>query len=213
MALDKEIVPLNIEELEDDCLMWKNMRYTLPQIRKLIRGKYGIERSTMHISRMAKKAALRAVEEENFKDYAIQQIKGISELNAIHDKVEKMIDEKVIIYKYIKESGEEVVEYKTIPPMVIAQLANVVVNILEKKNQIRGISNSSLQMQVINQYMQNNKQVDAREQFQNLDPAIQEELRKLLQDPDEVQKEELTEDEYNKIDNEYIEGVILDDNK
>lgn len=180
---------LEIQKLQDECLNWRNQNFKLEEIRQFILDKYNEERTIMQIGRWIRTASARRVQDDNLMDINFKHVKGMNELDALQRRIEQMLDAKVVTYEYEKlVKGKKVkkVSYKEISPMALAGLANSLLLVLDKKNQIRGLNNNQIQMLVQQTHNTYSNQITIGEEFKHLDTDVQERLRNIFQESEEL---------------------------
>lgn len=175
-----------MEEIQDFCLALRNDNVRLADIQKKVEEEYGESRTIMQVGRWIKTAAERLAKDDNLMDFNVKTVKGMSELDSLQSRIERILDEKVIKYDYKDAKGHRKQEIKVISPMFLTGLLNTLAIVLDKKNQIRGLNNNQMQMLVQQNYNSYNNNIQVGDDFKHLDPGVQKELQNIFQESEQL---------------------------
>lgn len=182
---DMDLVPDQFE-LEDECFRLSSSGWSLREIKKWLLDTHQENKGLGTINEWIHEASIRKFQRDSQGELKVQQSKALAEYEEKYRDIQLVIQNRVIRYKYLSKDGTIYEEDIKVSPMVIAQLLKTQVDILDRKNDIRGLSAKTLVQ--LNQYNNDIHLSDDElsKEFGSGDPKLLEQLRSILGKPTKV---------------------------
>ena len=183
-SADKSKISENdYENLREDCANLETRGFSLRKIAEYVSTKYAVRISKDSVQKIIRLWRDEQVEQMNLNDLAYQRVVTLGELNQLQSQIQKLLRDKVVVYKTTvrdKETGgHKVIEKRReIAPSLYAKLLQNLLQLIMAKARIRGVDNPQIIMQIIKEAnIQNNPSTSSSNNFASRTKAHLKKLR------------------------------------